>query len=160
MYFGPISGPILSLYFEVTTMGGIGKALGKVMDIAKPIVSAINPLAGAALGFIDGLAKGQNPLQAALGGLTSMIPGGGLAGGLLQNFMGGGLGKMFESFGGNNLLQGVLGMVGGNGGNGGGITDLLGGIAKNFGGDGLSGLSDLGKGNLIENAASAMAGLF
>ena len=137
-------------------MGGIGKVLGKVAEIAKPFVSAINPLAGAALGFVTDLAQGKNPLQALMGAASSFIPGG--AGGLLGNVLGkfGGMSGMLDGAGGNGLIGSAMNLFGGQGG-GSGITDIIG---KVLGNSGSSGLSGQGQGNLMELAAQGMSKLF
>jgi hypothetical protein len=100
-------------------MGGIGKALGKVMDVVKPFVSMVNPLLGAAMGFASGLMQGKNPLQSLLGAAGDLIPGG--MGGALGNVLGkfGGSGLM-EGMGGNSLLSGALNLAKGKGK----ITDI------------------------------------
>jgi hypothetical protein len=140
-------------------MGGLAKSFGKILDVAKPVLSAVNPMLGAAAGAIGGMAQGKNPLESILGGLGGMIPGG--AGGILQNVLGafggggggGGLGSLFEGAGGNNLLGGLLGMVGGKGG----VTDLLGGLFKGTGG--ADALTDGALKNVQEQAASKMGSL-
>jgi hypothetical protein len=140
-------------------MGSFGKTFGKILDVAKPVLSAVNPMLGAAAGAVGGMAQGKNPFESILGGLGDMIPGG--AGGILKNVLGafggggggGGLGGLLDGAGGNNLLGGLLGMVGGKGG----VTDLLGGLFK--GTEGAGGLSDLGLKNVQEQAAQKMGGL-
>jgi hypothetical protein len=133
-------------------MGAIGKTFGKILDVAKPALSAVNPMLGAAAGALGGLSQGKNPLESILGGVGDLIPGG--AGGIFKNLLGAfGGGGMMDGAGGNNLLSGLLGMVGGKGG----VTDLLGGLFK--GGDAGAGLSDLGLKNVQEQAAQKMGGL-
>jgi hypothetical protein len=139
-------------------MGGIGKAIGGVLKVAAPFLGAINPLFGAAASFAGGLLKGEKPLQALMGGLTSMIPGGGglggLAGNLLGKFGGAAGGGLLDGLGGNGLLGGLLGQAGGKGG----ITDILGGLLKGVGG--ADKLTQMGKSNAVEQFASSMAGMF
>lgn len=129
-------------------------SFGKILDVAKPILSAVNPALGAAAGAIGGMAEGKNPLESILGGVGDLIPGG--AGGIFKNILGAfGGGGMMEGAGGNNLLSGLLGsLTGGKGG----ITDLLGGLFK--GAESGGGLSDLGLKNVTEQAAQKMGGLF
>jgi hypothetical protein len=133
-------------------MGKIGKAFGKILEVVKPFVSAINPALGAAMGFVGGLLQGKNPLQAALGAVTDLIPGG--AGGILKNvlgkFAGPALGSMFDGLGGNSLLKGALDAVTGKGK----VTDILGDVMKNVAGKGLT---DLGLKNIQELGASSIA---
>ena len=132
-------------------MGGLGKSLGKILDVAKPVLSAVNPMLGAAAGAVGGLAQGKNPLESILGGVGDLIPGG--AGGIFKNLLSAfGGGGMMDGAGGNNLLSGLLGMVGGKGG----VTDLLGGLFK---GGGAEGLTDLGLKNVQEQAAQKMGSL-
>ncbi len=106
-------------------MGGIGKALGKVMDVVKPFVSMVNPLLGAAMGFASGLMQGKNPLQSLLGAAGDLIPGG--MGGALGNVLGkfGGSGLM-EGMGGSSLLNGALNLAKGKGK----VTDIIGDVLK------------------------------
>lgn len=136
-------------------MGKIGKAFGKVLDVVKPFISAINPALGAAVGFVGGLLQGKNPLQAALGAVTDLIPGG--AGGILKNvlgkFGGSALGGMMDGLGGNSLLSGVLNAATGKGK----VTDIVGDLMKNVAGKGLT---DLGLKNTQELSAQRMAQMF
>jgi hypothetical protein len=142
-------------------MGGLAKSFGKILDVAKPVLSAVNPMLGAAAGAVGGLAQGKNPFESILGGLGNIIPGG--AGGILQNVLGalggggggggGGLAGLFGGAGGNNLLSGLLGMVGGKGG----VTDLLGGLFK--GSESAGGLTDVALKNVQEQAAQKMGSL-
>jgi hypothetical protein len=133
-------------------MGSLGKSFGSILDIAKPVLTAVNPMLGAAAGALGGLAQGKNPLESILGSVGDLIPGG--AGGIFKNLLGAfGGGGMMDGAGGNNLLGGLLGMVTGKGG----ITDLLGGLTK--GAESSGGLSDLGLKNVQEQAAQKMGGL-
>jgi hypothetical protein len=131
-------------------MGFIGKALGKVMDIAKPFVSMVNPLAGAAMGLASNLMQGKNPLQSLLGAATDLIPGGGggLLKGVLGKFAGSGL---MDGAGGNSLLSGALNLASGKSK----VTDVLGDLFKSVQGKG--GLSQLGLGNAAELSAQRMS---
>ncbi|NMO18558.1 hypothetical protein HPC49_25965 [Pyxidicoccus fallax] len=130
-------------------MGGIGKALGKVMDVVKPFVSAVNPLLGAAMGFASGLMQGKNPLQALLGAATDLIPGGNMFGNVLGKFAGSGL---MEGMGGNSLLHGALNFATGKGD----VTDVVGDLIKNTA---KKKLTEQGLGNAAELAAQRMAQL-
>jgi len=125
----------------------IGKAIGKVASFAAPIVSMINPLAGAAIGLAGNLAKGKNPLQSLLGAASSFIPGGGLFKNVLGKFAGGAL---LDGAGGNSLLSGALNLATGKGK----ITNVLGDLFKSVAGKGLS---QLGLNNAAELAAQRMA---
>jgi hypothetical protein len=129
-------------------MGGIGKAFGKVLDFAKPILTAVNPLLGAAAGFASGLMQGKNPLQSLLGAATDLIPGGGIFKNLLGSFGGSGL---LDGAGGNSLLSGALNLATGKSK----ITDILGDLTKSAASKG--GLTDLGLKNAQELAAQRMA---
>ena len=86
-------------------MGGFGKVFGKILDIAKPFIMAVNPLLGAAVGFASGLMQGKNPLQSLIGAATDLIPGGGVLKNVLGQFGGSGL---LDGAGGNSLLSGAL----------------------------------------------------
>jgi hypothetical protein len=129
-------------------MGGIGKALGKVLDVVKPFVTMINPLAGMALGLASDLMQGKNPLQSLLSAATDLIPGGGVFKNLMGAFGGSGL---LDGAGGNSLLSGALNLATGQGK----ITDVLGDLMK--GASGAGGLSDLGMSNAAELTAQRMA---
>ena len=128
-------------------MGGIGKALGKVMDVVKPFVSAVNPLLGAAMGFASGLMQGKNPLQALMGAATDLIPGGNVFGNALGKFGGK---FMMDGMGGNSLLSGALNLATGKSKVTDVIGDLIKGTAKNV-------LSDQGRQNATELSAQRMA---
>ncbi len=130
---------------------GFFKGLGKVLDVAKPFISMVNPAIGAAVGAASGLMQGKNPLESILGAATDLIPGG--AGGVLKNVLGKfGGGGLLEGAGGNNLLSGVLGLVTGKSK----ITDILGDVMK---GAGAEGLTQLGLKNAQELAAQRMGQL-
>jgi hypothetical protein len=133
-------------------MGSVGKMFGKVLQVVQPLLTAINPLLGAAASFVGGMLQGKNPLQALLGAATDMIPGG--AGGLFKNvlgkFAGDALGGMMDGMGGNSLLDGVMKSVTGQGK----ITDVVGDLMKNVAGKGLT---DLGLKNTQEITAANMA---
>lgn len=133
-------------------MGSVGKMFGKVLQVVQPLLTAVNPLLGAAASFVGGMLQGKNPLQALLGAATDMIPGG--AGGLLKNVMGNfagdALGGMMDGMGGNGLLDGVMKAVTGQGK----ITDVVGDLMKNVAGKGLT---DLGLSNTQEITAQNMA---
>jgi hypothetical protein len=131
---------------------GIGKAIGGVLKVAAPFLGAINPLFGAAARFAGGMLTGEKPLQALMGAAGSLIPGGGLAGGLLGKFGGAAGGGLLDGLGGNGLLGGLLGQAGGKGG----ITDILGSLTKSIGGGGLT---QLGQHNATEQSAFSMAQL-
>ncbi|MBZ4331134.1 hypothetical protein NR800_18530 [Corallococcus interemptor] len=128
-------------------MGGIGKALGKVMDIVKPFVSAVNPLLGAAMGFASGLMQGKNPLQALLGAATDLIPGGGVLKNALGTFANSGL---LDGAGGNSLLSGALNLAKGKSK----VTDVLGDLFKSTKSNPLT---NLGMSNATELAAQRMS---
>ncbi|MBN9683369.1 MULTISPECIES: hypothetical protein [unclassified Corallococcus] len=128
-------------------MGGIGKALGKVMDIVKPFVSAVNPLLGAAMGFASGLMQGKNPLQALLGAATDLIPGGGVLKNALGTFAGSGL---MDGAGGNSLLSGALNLAKGKSK----VTDIVGDLFK---ATKSNPLTNLGMNNATELAAQKMS---
>ncbi|NPD27005.1 hypothetical protein [Corallococcus exiguus] len=128
-------------------MGGIGKALGKVMDIVKPFVSAVNPLLGAAMGFASGLMQGKNPLQALLGAATDLIPGGGVLKNALGAFAGSGL---MDGKGGNSLLSGALNLAKGKSK----VTDIVGDLFK---ATKSNPLTNLGMNNATELAAQKMS---
>lgn len=134
-------------------LGGIGKAIGGVLKVAAPFLGAINPLFGAAARFAGGMLTGEKPLQALMGAASSLIPGGGLAGGLLGKFGGAAGGKLLDGLGGNGLLSGLLGQAGGKGG----ITDIFSSMFKSIGGGGLS---QLGQHNAVEQGAFSMAKAF
>ncbi|MBM7119316.1 hypothetical protein [Archangium primigenium] len=129
---------------------GLGKAIGKIASIAAPIVSMINPLAGAAVKLAGDLASGKNPLQSLMGAATSFIPGGGIFKNLLGKFGGGALGGLLDGAGGNSLLSGALNLAKGKGG----ITNVLGDLFKSVAGKNLS---QLGLNNAAELAAQRMA---
>jgi hypothetical protein len=128
-------------------MGGIGKALGKVIDVVKPFIAAVNPIAGLALGLAGDLMQGKNPLQSLLGAATDLIPGGGVLKNALGAFGGSGL---LDGAGGNSLLSGALNLATGKGK----FTDILGDFVK---GAGSGGLSPLGLGNAAELTAQRFA---
>ncbi|MFB1481385.1 hypothetical protein [Corallococcus sp. RDP092CA] len=128
-------------------MGGIGKALGKVMDIVKPFVSAVNPLLGAAMGFASGLMQGKNPLQSLLGAATDLIPGGGVLKNALGTFANSGL---MDGAGGNSLLSGALNLAKGKSK----VTDIVGDLFK---ATKSNPLTNLGMNNATELAAQKMS---
>lgn len=130
-------------------MGKIGKAFGKILDVAKPFISMVNPALGAAVGFASGLMQGKNPLKAALGAVTDLIPGSGLLKGLAGKFGG----ALLDGAGGNSLFSGLLDMATGKGK----VTDLIGGLTKGLASKG--GLTDLGLQNAQELSAQRMAQL-
>ena len=130
-------------------MGGIGKALGKVMDVVKPFVSMVNPLLGAAMGFASGLMQGKNPLQALMGAATDLIPGG--MGGVLGNVLGKfGGGALMNGMGGNSLLSGALNLASGQGK----VTDIVGDFLKS---SATKAFSSQGMGNMAELTAQRMS---
>ncbi|MBZ4417826.1 hypothetical protein [Myxococcus sp. RHSTA-1-4] len=130
-------------------MGGIGKALGKVMDVVKPFVSAVNPLLGAAMGFASGLMQGKNPLQALMGAATDLIPGGNIFGNVLGKFGGSAL---MDGMGGNSLLSGALNLASGKGK----VTDIIGDLLKSTKKEELT---QQGRENATELSAQRMAQL-
>ena len=135
-------------------MGGALKIVGKIADIAKPFVSMINPLAGAALGFASDLAKGKNPLQSLMGAVSSFIPGG--PGGILNNVLGkfGGAAGLMDGMGGNSLLSGALNLATGKSS----ITDILSKLRKSV--TGCGGLTPQGNHHAGELVAHSMAQIF
>ncbi len=128
-------------------MGGIKKALGKVMNIVKPFVSMVNPLLGAAIGFASNLMQGKNPLQSLLGAATDLIPGGGVFKNTLGKFAGG---LLMDGAGGNSLLSGALNLATGKSK----VTDVLGDLVKSTA---KTGLSKLGMNNAAELSAQRMS---
>ncbi|RKG53196.1 hypothetical protein D7X30_32465 [Corallococcus sp. AB011P] len=128
-------------------MGGIGKALGKVMDIVKPFVTMVNPLLGAAMGFASGLMQGKNPLQSLLGAATDLIPGGGVLKNALGTFANSGL---MDGAGGNSLLSGALNLATGKNK----VTDIIGDLFKS---NKSNPLTNLGMNNAAELAAQRMS---
>ncbi len=136
-------------------MGKIGKAIGGILKVAAPILGAINPLFGAAASFAGGLLSGQKPLQALMGAASNLIPGGGLAKGLLGSFGGAAGGGLLDGLGGNSLFSGLLNSAT----NKGGVTDLVGDLVKNVAKKGAEKLTTLGKSNATELAAQRMAQL-
>ncbi|NOK20364.1 hypothetical protein [Corallococcus carmarthensis] len=128
-------------------MGGIGKALGKVMDIVKPFVTMVNPLLGAAMGFASGLMQGKNPIQSLLGAATDLIPGGGVFKNALSTFANSGL---LDGKGGNSLLSGALNLAKGKSK----VTDIVGDLFKSTKSNPLT---NLGLGNATELAAQKMS---
>jgi len=128
-------------------MGGIKKALGKVMNIVKPFVSMVNPLLGAAIGFASNLMQGKNPLQSLLGAATDLIPGGGVFKNTLGKFAGG---LLMDGAGGNSLLSGALNLATGKSK----VTDVLGDLMKSTA---KKGLSQLGMNNAAELSAQRMS---
>ncbi|MCY1022068.1 hypothetical protein [Pyxidicoccus sp. MSG2] len=130
-------------------MGGIGKALGKVMDIVKPFVSMVNPLLGAAMGFASGLMQGKNPLQSLIGAATDLIPGG--MGGVMGNVLGKFGGKaLMDGMGGNSLLSGALNLATGKSK----VTDIVGDFLKS---SATKAFTAQGMGNTAELAAQRMS---
>lgn len=130
-------------------MGGIGKALGKVMDVVKPFVSMVNPLLGAAMGFASGLMQGKNPLQSLLGAAGDLIPGG--MGGVLGNVLGKfGGSALMDGMGGNSLLSGALNLASGKGK----VTDIVGDLLKSTA---KKALTQQGMHNTAELAAQRMS---
>ncbi|CAM3664831.1 hypothetical protein G4177_17930 [Corallococcus sp. ZKHCc1 1396] len=130
-------------------MGGIGKALGKVMDIVKPFVTMVNPLLGAAMGFASGLMQGKNPIQSLLGAATDLIPGGGVFKNALSTFANSGL---MDGAGGNSLLSGALNLASGKSK----VTDVIGDLFK---ANKKNPLTELGTSNAAELAAQRMSTL-
>lgn len=128
-------------------MGGIGKALGKVMDVVKPFVAAVNPLLGAAMSFASGLMQGKNPLQALMGAASGLIPGGNIFGNVLGKFGGK---FMMDGMGGNSLLSGALNLATGKSK----VTDVIGDLIK---GTAKNALTDQGRQNATELSAQRMA---
>jgi hypothetical protein len=128
-------------------MGGIGKALGKVMDIVKPFVTMVNPLLGAAMGFASGLMQGKNPIQSLLGAATDLIPGGGVFKNALGAFANSGL---MDGAGGNSLLSGALNLAKGKSK----VTDIVGDLFKSTK---ANPLTNLGMSNATELAAQKMS---
>lgn len=133
-------------------LGGIGKALGKVASFAAPIVSMVNPLAGAALSFAGNLASGKSLTQSLFSAASGLIPGGGGSGGVLGNLLGkfGGASGFLDGAGGNSILSAALNLATGKKG----VTDVLGQLAGNFA---QKGLSQLGLNNAAELSAQRMA---
>jgi hypothetical protein len=132
-------------------MGGIGKALGKVMDVVKPFVSMVNPLLGAAMGFASGLMQGKNPLQSLIGAATDLIPGG--MGGVMGNVLGKFGGKaLMDGMGGNSLLSGALNLATGKGK----VTDIVGDFLKS---SATKAFTDQGMHNTRELTAQRMASM-
>ncbi|OJH36126.1 hypothetical protein [Cystobacter ferrugineus] len=133
-------------------LGGIGKALGKVASFAAPIVSMVNPLAGAALGFAGNLASGKSLTQSLFSAASSLIPGGGGGAGVFGNLLGkfGGAAGFLDGAGGNSILSSALNLATGKKG----VTDVLGQLMGNFA---QKGLSQLGLNNATELAAQRMA---
>jgi hypothetical protein len=131
-------------------MGGFGKVFGKVLDFAKPFLTAINPLLGVAAGFASGLMQGKNPLQAALGAATDLFPGGGVLKNVLGQFGGSGL---LDGAGGNSLLSGALNLATGKEK----VTDVVKDFVKNAAEK--SRLTQMGIKNAQELAAQRMAQL-
>ncbi|RKG80289.1 hypothetical protein [Corallococcus terminator] len=128
-------------------MGGIGKALGKVMDIVKPFVTMVNPLLGAAMGFASGLMQGKNPIQALLGAATDLIPGGGVFKNVLTSVANSGI---MDGAGGNSLLSGALNLASGKSK----VTDVIGDLFKS---NKKNPLTDIGMSNTAELAAQRMS---
>lgn len=129
-------------------MGGIGKALGKVLDVVKPFVSMVNPLLGAAMGFASGLMQGKNPLQSLIGAATDLIPGG--MGGVMGNVLGKFGGKaLMDGMGGNSLLSGALNLATGKSK----VTDIVGDFLKS---SATKAFTSQGMGNVAELAAQRM----
>ncbi|QSQ14811.1 hypothetical protein [Myxococcus landrumensis] len=122
--------------------------LSKILNVGKQVLSAVNPIAGAALGFVEKLAKGENPLKAALSSVTDLIPGGGALKNILGKFAGKG---MMDGAGGNSLLDAGMKMATGQGK----VTDLLGDLFK----ANKQGFSAQGMGNVAELAAQQMSKL-
>lgn len=128
-------------------MGGLKGIVGKVLNVVKPFVSAVNPLLGAAMGFASGLIQGKNPLQALMGAATDLIPGGGA----LKNTVGKFAGQfLMDGAGGNSLLSGALNLATGKSK----VTDVLGDLMKNTA---KTGLSQLGMNNAAELSAQRMS---
>ncbi|MFP2931146.1 hypothetical protein ACLESO_39320 [Pyxidicoccus sp. 3LG] len=133
-------------------MGGFAKALSKGLDLIKPLVTAANPLLGAAMGFAKGLMEGKNPLESALGAVTDLIPGSSVFKSTLEKFAGP---FLMNGEGGNSLLSGALNMFGGKGG---GVTDIVGELMKGMDKK-QEQLDQQGQQNLIELAAQRMSRL-
>lgn len=134
-------------------LGGIGKAFGKIASFAAPIVSMVNPLAGAALGFAGNLASGKSLTQSLFSAASGLIPGGGGgAGGVFGNLLGkfGKAAGFLDGAGGNSILSAALNLATGKKG----VTDVLRQLAGNFA---QKGLSQLGLNNATELAAQRMA---
>lgn len=130
-------------------MGLFKDVLGKALDILKPALTAINPALGLAASFVGGLLKGENPLKAALGAATDLIPGGGVAKNLLNAFAGKGF---MEGTGGNSLVSGLLDAATGKEK----VTDVVRDVAKANKKEGLSPQSEA---NAVELAAQRMGQL-
>ncbi|RKH56631.1 hypothetical protein [Corallococcus llansteffanensis] len=128
-------------------MGGIGKAIGKVLDVVKPFVSMVNPLLGAAMGFASGLMQGKNPIQSLLSAATDLIPGGGVLKNAMGMFANSGL---MDGAGGNSLLSGALNLVSGKSK----VTDIIGDLFK---ANKKSPFGEQGMGNVAELAAQRMS---
>lgn len=128
-------------------MGGVFKAIGKVMDIVKPFVTMVNPLLGAAMSFASGLMQGKNPIQSLLGAATDLIPGGGVFKNALGAFANSGL---MDGAGGNSLLSGALNLAKGKSK----VTDIVGDLFKSTK---ANPLTNLGLGNATELAAQRMS---
>jgi hypothetical protein len=134
-------------------MGLFKDIVGGALKIAQPLLTAVNPLAGAALGFAKDLMEGKNPLEAALGAIGGAIPGG----------IGGAIGNAFAKFGGKDLLESFAGngLVGSAmnllGGNKGGVTDLVGDVLKAT--QKKEEMTEQSRENLVELAAKKMGEL-
>ncbi|AKF82369.1 hypothetical protein SAMN05443572_105449 [Myxococcus fulvus] len=128
-------------------MGLFKNVLGKALDILKPALTAINPALGIAAGFVSGLMKGENPLQAGLGAAMDLFPGASVAKNLLNKFPGS---NMLEGMGGNSLVSGLLDKMGGKNQ----ITDLLSDVMK---ANEKGGLSEQSLRNAAELFAKRMA---
>ena len=128
------------------------EGIGKLASIAAPIVSMVNPLAGAALGFAGNLASGKSLTQSLFSAASGLIPGGGGAGNVFGNLLGkfGGASGLLDGAGGNSILSAALNLATGKKG----VTDVLGQLAGNFVNKGLS---QLGLNNAAELAAQRMA---
>ncbi|MFY1827215.1 hypothetical protein ACN47A_14945 [Myxococcus fulvus] len=128
-------------------MGLFKNVLGKALDILKPALTAINPALGIAAGFVSGLMKGENPLQAGLGAAMDLFPGASVAKNLLNKFPGS---NLLEGMGGNSLVSGLLDKLGGKNQ----ITDLLSDVVK---ANEKNGLSEQSLRNAAELFAKRMA---
>ncbi|MCP3064472.1 hypothetical protein LXT21_37435 [Myxococcus sp. K38C18041901] len=128
-------------------MGLFKNVLGKALDILKPALTAINPALGIAAGFVSGLMKGENPLQAGLGAAMDLFPGASVAKNLLNKFPGS---NFLEGMGGNSLVSGLLDKLKGKNQ----VTDLLSDVVK---ANEKQGLSEQSLRNAAELFAKRMA---
>lgn len=98
------------------SLKSIGKGLKKVAKIAAPVVGAINPIAGIALGAASGLGEGKNSLKSmgmgaaggAIGGIGgAALKGAGGAGNVLRSVGNFAKGNPELLLGGAQMIQGA-----------------------------------------------------